>query len=152
MCHEGCSDPPHREHISPWCWNRMHQGHHRGCWGCHHCRLRELDAVPELGTWKGNVGFAPWAVLPAQDQGWSSTWSSPALLDAVGVGRSNFSPARFASLPTKAGGAPAFTARRIGTSRNYTTDIQAHLKVLFQPLLGLRRSLIKAASFPFTIM
>lgn len=62
------------------------------------------------------------------------------------------SPARFASLLTKAGGTPAFMGRRIGTRRNYTTDIQTDLKVLFQPLLGLRRSLIKAASFLFTIM
>lgn len=133
----------------------MHQGmpeEHRGCWGCHHCRLRELDAVSELGTWKGNVGFAPWAIVPTLDQGWSSIWSFTTLLDAVVVGRSSLSPARFACLLTKAGGTPAFMDRRIGTRRNYTTDIQADLKVLFQPLLGHRRSLIKAASFLFTIM
>lgn len=132
LCHEGCSHPPCSEHVGLWCWKRMHQGvpgEHRGCWDCLHCGLRELDAVSQLGTWKGNAGFAPWAVLPAQDQGGSSrqssTWSSTTLLDAVVVGRSSLSPERFASLITKAGGTAAFMDRRIGTRRSYTTDIRA---------------------------
>lgn len=51
-------------------------------------------------------------------------WNSTALLDVVMVGRSSLNPERFAFLIAKAGGIPAFTDRRIGTERNYTTDLQ----------------------------
>lgn len=83
------------------------------------------------GDLEGKCGHCSWAVLSSQDQGRSSIWSSTALLDAVVAGRSSLSPARFASLITKAGCTPAFMDRRIGSRRNYTTDIQADLKVLF---------------------